>query len=61
MLSDIATMIRSVREEAELGCPPDVFYTNASECINNVIKVKVQYKRSELPHFIKKMYELCEE
>ena len=30
------TMIRSVREEAGLGCPPDTFYTNASECINNV-------------------------
>lgn len=55
------TMLRSVREEAGLGCPPDTFYTNASECINSVIKVKVQYKRNELPQFIKKMDELCEE
>ena len=54
-------MLRSVREEAGLGCPPDAFYTNASECINNVIKVKVKYKRSELPKFISKFHELCEE
>lgn len=41
-------MLRHVREEAGLGCPPDAFYTNASECINGIIKVKMNYKRSEL-------------
>lgn len=55
------TMLRSVREEAGLGCPPDAFYTNASECVNSIIKVKVEYKRSELPQFICKLHELCEE
>ena len=53
-------MLRSVREEAGLGCPPDAFYTNASECINSVIKVKVEYKH-ELPQFIEKYQQLCEE
>lgn len=38
-----------------------LFYTNASECVNSVIKVKVQYKKSELPQFISKLHELCEE
>ena len=47
-----STMLRSVREDAGLGCPPDAFYTNASECMNNVVKVKVHYKRLELPNFI---------
>ena len=56
-----STMLRSVREDAGLGCPPDAFYTNASECMNNVVKVKVHYKRLELPNFISKFRELCEE
>ena len=30
------TMLLPVREEAGLGSPPDPFYTNSSECINNV-------------------------
>ena len=34
-------MIQSVRKEAQLGDPPVKFYTNASECINNVLKLKV--------------------
>ena len=55
------TMLRSVREEAGLGCPPDAFYTNTSECINSVIKVRVEYKRNELPQFIEKYHQLCEE
>ena len=57
----IHTMLRSVREKAGLGCPPNAFYTNASECMNSVIKVKVEYKRSELPEFINKLHDLCEE
>ncbi len=45
-------MLRSTREEAGLGSPPEEFFINASECKNNVVKVKVGYKRSELPNFI---------
>lgn len=55
------TMLRSVREEAGLGSPPEPFTTNASTCINNIIKVKVQYRRSELPQFIAKLQKLCNE
>ena len=54
-------MLRPVREEAGLGSPPEHFYTNSSECINNVLKVKVNYKRSELSQFVDKVHELVEE
>jgi len=50
----------SVREEAGLGSPPEPFFTNASKCIN-IIKVRVEYKCSELPQFIGKLCELCDE
>lgn len=55
------SMLCSVREEAGLGSPPDPFFTNASECVNSMLKNKVQYKRSELPRFIEKLKELCDE
>lgn len=54
-------MLRPVREQAGLGSPPEPFYTNASECINNVIKVKVNYRRNELSRFVEKLCELIEE
>ncbi len=41
------TMLQYVREEAGMGSPPDPFYTNASECMNSVIKVKVQLIQAE--------------
>lgn len=55
------TMLLPVCEQAGLGSPPDPFYNNASECINNVIKVKVDYKKNELPVFISKVLDLIEE
>lgn len=55
------SMLRSVREEAGLGSPPEQFFTNASECVNSIIKVKVQYKSSELSQFVVKLRELCDE
>lgn len=55
------TMLRSVSEEAGLGSPPAQFSTNASEAVNNLIKQKVDYKRHELPSFIGKLRELCDE
>ena len=54
-------MLRPIREDCGLGSPPDPFYTNASESMNNVIKVKVDYKRNELPQFMDKLHALCEE
>ena len=41
------TMLCPVREEAGMGSPPEPSYTNSSECINNVLKVKVDYKRTD--------------
>ena len=45
-------MLSPVREEAGLGSPPEPFYTNSSKCINNVLKVKVDYERTELSLFV---------
>ena len=54
-------MISSVRVKAGLGNPPEAFYTNSSECINNVIKVKVNYQKNELPNLVQKLQELVAE
>ena len=35
-----------------LGCPPQLFTTNASESVNAILKNKVNYKKTELPLFI---------
>ena len=58
MIRDIVLLL--VREKAGLGSPPELFYNNASECIN-VIKVKVDYKKNELQVFIYKMLDLIGE
>ena len=55
------TMLLPVQEEAGLGSPPDPFYTNSSECINSVLKVKVDYKRTELTVFVDKLHHLTED
>ena len=52
------TMLLPIREQVGLGSPPEPFYNNVSECIN---KVKVDYKKNELPVFISKMLELIGE
>ena len=51
-------MLLPVREEAGLGSPPEPFYTNNSECINNVLKVKVDHKGSELMFCVDKLQQL---
>ena len=56
-----ATMLLPVRKEAGLGSPPEPFYTNSSECINNVLKVKVDYKRTELTLFVDKLRQLVQD
>ena len=55
------SMLRSVRQEAGLGDPPEEFTTNACESINAVVKSKVEYKKSDLPHFLMQMKELIDE
>ena len=49
------SMLKPVREECGLGCPPEPFSTNA------MLKRKRDYKRSELPVFIDKVKELVNE
>ncbi len=54
-------MIHLVREQAGLGCPPDAFTTNASKTVNALLKNKVDYKRHDLPVFLKKLREAIDE
>ena len=55
------SLLRPVREQAGLGCPPEQFTTNASESVNALLKNKVDYKRNELPDFLKKLKEVIDE
>ena len=54
-------MLKPVRIKAGLGSPPEHFSTNASESVNAVLKAKVDYKRNELPTFVRKMEELVKD
>ena len=56
-----SSMLRSVRQSAGLGNPPDQFYTNDIESINRVIKRKTNYKTSEWPEFCRLAKELVDE
>ena len=55
------TMLRPIRVECGLGCPPEIFTTNASESVNAILKRKLDYKQSELPEFIDKVKEVITE
>ena len=54
-------MLKGVRELAHLGSQPAEFYTNSCESINAVIKAKISYKKSDLPHFLDQIKELIDE
>ena len=56
------SMIRPVRTKAGLGNPPKRYHNNNPECINNVIKMKVdRKKRSSLDEFCSKMKSLVQD
>ena len=57
----LKTMLLPVRQNAGLGLHPEPFYTNSSECINNVLKVKMDYKRNELCQFVEKLHQLVDD
>ena len=57
----VSGMLRHVREDAGLGVPPLPFTTNASESLNAVLKRKVNYRKHELPEFVKHLKELIDE
>lgn len=46
-----SSMIASVRCLAGLGNPPKYYTTNSNESLNNLLKTKVDFKRSEWPKF----------
>lgn len=52
------SMLKEVRIEAGLGQPPDPYYTNDVESLNQVIKQQVKYRAQELPQFILSMKQL---
>lgn len=54
-------MLRPIREECGLGCPPQPFTTNASKSINELLNNKVDYKKTELPLFIEKVKDIVKE
>ena len=55
------SMLRSVREECGLGSPPSQFTTNACETANSMLKNQVNYKRSDMINFLRKLNELISE
>ena len=55
------TMLRPVREDAGLGCPPQPFTTNASETTNFILKNKVDYKPSQLLDFVDKLKQVIDD
>ena len=54
-------MLRPIRVECGLGCPLDIFTTNASESVNAILKRKLDYKQSQLPEYISKVKEVIAE
>ena len=53
-------MLSSLRTDVGLGSPPEPYYQNKSECMNEVIKDQVKYTESELPEFIEKLSAIVE-
>ena len=55
------SMIKPVRMKAGLGNPPTEYHNNSPECINHVIKMKVDHKRNALDDFCSKMKSLVDD
>ena len=55
------TMLKPVREDAGLGCPPQSFTTNASETANFILKNKVDYKQNQLLEFVEKLKQVIDD
>ena len=54
-------MIKPVRIKGGLGDTPIEYHNNCPECMNNVIKMKVDRKRNSLDEFCSKMKCLIQE
>ena len=55
------SMIKPIRVKAGLGNPPIEYHNNCPECMNNVIKMKVDRKRNSIDDFCSKMKSLVQE
>ena len=56
-----STMLKSVRTEAGLGSPPQIFTTNASETTNSIIKSHVSHKSCRLMEFVTHLKDVVDE
>ena len=56
----INSMLYSIRRSAGLGNPPSPYYTNAVESINNLLKLRTNFKKQEVTTFIVKLKELVD-
>ena len=54
------TMLKSHRIAAGLGNPPQPYYTNDVESMNNVIKHQTSFKVQELPQFVESMKKMID-
>jgi len=52
------SMLKELRQDVGLGCPPGIFTTNASKSLNAALKRKVNYKETEWPDFNEAMKKL---
>ena len=48
-------MLRPIRLNAGLGNPPEAYYNNMPESANKVIKMGVDFRKSEMSEFNNKM------
>ena len=55
------SMLRPIREKVGLGNLPFLDDKCQRECVNTMLKMKVDYKRNDLPVFLEKVKELIQE
>ena len=53
-------MIRPIREQAQLGSPPEKFTNNPNESSNSVVKHWTGFKKNSWPAFVQKLQKLVE-
>lgn len=56
-----STMLKTVRTEAGLGSPLQIFTTNASETTNSIIKSHVSHKSCRLMEFVTHLKDVVDE
>ena len=55
------SILRPIRINAGLGNPPEAYYNNMLESANKVIKVGVDFEKSEMSEFNEKMEKVIQQ